>query len=357
MKRLWSPALILCICLLLSGCDYWYQSSYIHVSPHKIPSYGPQTEKMEVSNYEGLLVALTDLVEDVSSGGTIFYPKESAATVKTHMEAAIQNVLQTNPIAGYAVEEITFEVGQKSSVQAVAVNITYHRNTSDVRRLSKVESMQEAAQMVYTALDRFDVSTAFYVSDYKQTDFVQLAQDYVDRNPDVCMEMPQVTAAAYPQEGQERIVEVVFSYQNSREDLRNMQKDVADIFESAQMYVSSGANNRKKYEQLYSFIMLNYNNNTLRTSITPSYSLLKHGVGDSKAYATVYAAMCAHAGLNCSVITGTKDAQVYYWNAIEQGDGYVFVDLLDCAESGRFSMRRLEKMKNYVWDYSAYPGQ
>ena len=94
---------------------------------------------------------------------------------------------------------------------------------------------------------------------------------------------------------------------------------------------------------------------TLETSITPIYSLLRHGVGDSKAFATVYAAMCRQADLECKVVTGTKEGEPWVWNMICVDGVYAHVDLLESLEAGRMQVRYQNEMDGYVWDYSAYP--
>lgn len=91
------------------------------------------------------------------------------------------------------------------------------------------------------------------------------------------------------------------------------------------------------------------------TSLTPAYSLLCHGVGDSRAFATVYAAMCRGAGLECTVVTGTRDGVPYTWNIVQDNGQYYHVDLLRCHVTGQFKQTRDWEMNGYVWDYSAYP--
>ncbi len=356
MKRIICLAVIVCLCMAITGCDLWMQGKYTHVTPYQSADKSPQTEKINVSSYQQLLDALTELVESATLNATILYPKENLKTVQEHMESAVRSVQQHNPIAGYGVESIDFEVGTKGGIHAVAVNISYLRSTSEIRSMKILETMEDASEMIYEALNKCEPSVTFYIKQYAQVDLVQLVKDYVDAKPDVCMELPQATVTSYPQEGDQRVIEVLFDYHNSREDLRSMQSTVADIFEAAHNSVKDEEDAAQKYEQLYRFIMLNYDADAIRTSITPAYSLLHHGVGDSKAYATVYAAMCTRAGLACEVITGTKDSQVYYWNAIWQGVSYVFVDLLQCATWDRFTLLTQNEMGNYVWDYSAYPG-
>ena len=110
----------------------------------------------------------------------------------------------------------------------------------------------------------------------------------------------------------------------------------------------------EKASLLYSFLMERYDYK-IETSITPAYSLLQHGVGDDRAFATVYAAMCEQSGLKCQVITGTRWGEPWSWNLIYVGGVYYHVDLLRCSKEGVFTTRMDADMAGYVWDFSAYP--
>ena len=167
------------------------------------------------------------------------------------------------------------------------------------------------------------------------------------------MEIPQVTEGIYGS-GPGRLVELTFTYQNGRDALRLMQSQVKPVFEAAELYVSGDAAARQKYSQLYAFLMERFDYK-VETSITPAYSLLHHGVGDSRAFATVYAAMCRRAGLECMVVTGTRSGEPWVWNIIKMGEVYRHVDLLSCSAQGRFQERTDRELESYVWDYSAYP--
>ena len=132
-----------------------------------------------------------------------------------------------------------------------------------------------------------------------------------------------------------------------------MQNQVQRVFSSAELYVNSDATDSQKYSQLYTFLMERYDY-TIGTSITPAYSLLVHGVGDSEAFATVYRAMCRQAGLECEMISGTKNGEPWHWNLIYVEDQWLHVDLLEASAQGEFQSLESEAMQGYVWDYSAY---
>ena len=191
------------------------------------------------------------------------------------------------------------------------------------------------------------------VGQYEDTDFSQFVQDYAREHPETIMEVPQVTQALYGT-GESRVVELIFSYQTSRDSLRRMQTQVKPVFESAVLYVSGDGDDYQKFSQLYAFLMERFDYK-LETSITPTYSLLRHGIGDSRAFAQVYAAMCRDAGLTCITVTGTRDGEPWTWNIILDGEEYYHVDLLRCSERGKYRELTDEEMEGYVWDYSDYP--
>ena len=64
--------------------------------------------------------------------------------------------------------------------------------------------------------------------------------------------------------------------------------------------------------------------------------------------------MCRQAGVDCQVVSGTRDGESWHWNIIREENVYYHVDLLRCNEGGGFSRRTAAQMQDYVWDYSAY---
>ena len=81
---------------------------------------------------------------------------------------------------------------------------------------------------------------------------------------------------------------------------------------------------------------------------------MQHGVGDSKAFDTVYAAMCRQVGLECTVISGTRYGEARCWNMLTVDGTAYHVDLLNCSRIGSFQANSASQMYGYVWDYSAY---
>jgi len=216
--------------------------------------------------------------------------------------------------------------------------------------------MEQAAQMIYQELGDSSTGIVLYVVDYNKTDFVQMVEEYAFRNPQLVMETPQVVANTYPNTGASRVVELKFTYQNTREALRQMKNQVLPVYASATYRISEENSIMENFSRLYSFLMdRGFGEYTIETSNTPAYSLLWHGAGDSRAFATLYAAICRYVDLDCEVVTGTRNGEPWYWNLIKIEEAYYHLDLLRSYEDGGFSLRVDQEMNGYVWDYSAYP--
>lgn len=352
MKRMVS--LLAALCLFLTGCS-WMDGNFYDVTPHKEQIQSSDTGEISAANYYQLCQALRDMVDGGKERGIIYVPEYNSGTVEDGILNAVGYICNETALGAYAVEEILYEVGTNSGRPAISVEIRYLHSRSEIRQIQEMADMAEVTRAIYDGLENCQASLVLHVEAYEPRDMEQLVEDYAAAYPELIMEVPQVTVGIYPDSGNERILEVKFIYQNSRDTLRQMQTQVASLFEAAELYVSGDGSDYLKLSRLYGFITGLGFDIQLDTSITPAYSLLRHGVGDSKAVAGVYAALCRRAGLECQVVTGTRNGEARCWNLVKDGDRYYHVDLLRCWELGSFREFTDRQMNGYVWDYSAYP--
>lgn len=346
--------MLIALCLLFFGCTGWMDGRYSSVYPFTERGHQNNDQIVSVSNYSQLRQTLAGLVESNSESVLLNVARMDQSRIPDDMQRAISHVLENTPIGAYAVEEITYEQGTRAGQNVLFVTATYNHNRPEILRMKRARSMEDVKKLVSNAMDQCEARVVLVAESYQNLDLAQFVKNYADENPDIIMEMPQVTVNMYPERGTACVLEIVFSYQTNRDNLRNMQSRVRPLFTSAELYVSGNHADQEKYAQLYAFLMERHEY-TLETSITSSYSLLVHGVGDSKAFATVYAAMCRRAGLKCMVVSGTCEGEPLFWNMIKVGDRYAHVDLLRSSREAHFAMWTDEDMEGYVWDYSAYP--
>lgn len=340
---------LLCLC----GCS-WPEGSYVSITPHVVTPDQDSADTVQISTYSQLRNTLTDLVDAGSDHGLLTlvdYPEERIAT---DMQLAIEYVMEYYPIGAYAVENMEYEYGTGNGQSAISVDIVYRHGKAEMDRIQTVRGIGGARSAISTALFQCSDSILLQITNYETADFTQITADFAAEYPQLVMQTPQVTYQVYPESGDIRVVELLFTYQTSRDSLRTMQASVARVFSSAQFYPTGDAADSVKFNQLYTFLTERFDY-SFETSITPAYSLLCHGVGDSKAFAQVYAAMCRQSGLECLVVSGTRDGESHFWNIIGDGENYFHVDVMRSLQETGYQQRSDNEMKGYVWDYSAYP--
>ena len=345
--------LCLILCLILSGCS-WMSGSYVSVEPHLERNTYNDTNVVSASNYLQLRSALENLVRSGAESGIINVSDFNQNTVKNSVAIADGYIRNAYPIGAYAVQSIDYEIGTNAGKPAISVEIEYMRSRTDILSIRNVADMTQAQKMIEEALKDCDSNVIMMIDSFEDRDFAQLVSDYAEMYPQFVMEIPQVSVGIYPDSGATRVVELTFTYQTSRETLRQMQSQVTPVFNAAALYVSGEGADTQKYAQLYAFLMERFDYE-ITTSITPAYSLLRHGVGDNRAFAVVYAAMCRLAGLECMTVTGTRNGEPWCWNIITDNENHFHVDLLRSSGSGGFRELTDHDMDGYVWDYSAYP--
>ena len=346
--------MVLTVSLVLCGCS-WMGGSYVSVTPHRQQTAEAQSDSLTASEYTQLRMMLAELTEAGAESAVIFVPEYDAAQLEEDMTSAVRYITEILPVGAYAIDKVNYKIGTSAGQPAISVSIAYLHGRGELRQLRKAENMEEVKALIRETLEDCNDSVVINVLNYADMDILQFVEDYAADNPNVVMEIPQVAIGFYPEQGIRRVLELKFTYQTSRDTLRSMQSQVRRVFASAALYVNQNAADAQKFAQLYTFLTERSPEYKIETSITPSYSLLNHGVGDGRAFASVYAAMCRSAGLDCRTVTGTKDGEAWYWNLICDEGKFYHVDLLACREAGELVRLTDEEMDGYVWDYSAYP--
>lgn len=343
-------------CLCLCGCGLIGSGSHIFVEGRHPQYNAGAAQNVSAKSYDELYAALVGMVENGVLKQTISVNDYDDEQLEADLKTVTSDVCQTNPIAAYAVEQIDCTIGTTGGMESLSVEITYLHDKYQIRRIVDVPDMASAKEAITQKLNACEAGVVLYIEAFEEVDFTQIVEDHAFAYPEYVMEQPQVTVGIYPESGVSRVVELKFTYNTSRESLKNMQTQVSTVFHSAVLYVSGDAAEEEKFSQLYSFLMERYDY-TIEPSITPAYSLLRHGVGDGRAFATVYAAMCRQAGLECIVVSGGKEGGSWYWNIVCIDGVYYHVDLLSSNAEGDFRILCDNQLRDsgYVWDFDAYP--
>lgn len=345
-----AAALLLALALL-PGCG-WMDGSYVSVTPHKVGvEQTADGYAREVGSYSELRSALVSLIDSGSTEGLFSLADYSREDALADMERAVEYAMGTYPMGAYAVADIEFEFGTGPGALAVSVDISYRHSREELARIRTVRRITGAETAISDALYECADMLVLQVTGYQERDFEAFVREYAALYPDRVMEVPTVSVSVCPSQGSTRVVELRFDYRTERETLRAMREQVQPVFSSAALYVTGQAGERVKLSQLYTFLTERFEY-TLQSSLTPAYSLLCHGVGDSQAFARIYAAMCSRIGLEVCTVEGTRDSEPRWWNLVSVEGQWYHLDLL---APGGFRLLTDGEMTGYEWDRAAYP--
>ncbi len=341
-----AACLVLALTLVLTGCG-WVDRSYVSVTPHQVGiSQSVDTAVRSVGGYSELRSALVSLIDSGSTKGLFSLAEYPRDAVLGDMERAVEYAQEVYPLGAFAVDSIQYNFGTGLGASALAVDIHYRSGAAEaLKRIRTVRWVSGAEAAVQDALDECVDSLVLQVTGYRDTDFGQVVKDYAQAYPDRVMEIPAVSVGVYPDRGDVRVLEFRFHYRTDRDQLRAMREQVQPVFSSAALYVSGNADEQTKFSQLHAFLTERYNYQ-IESSVTPAYSLLCQGRGDSRAFAQVYAAICARIGLEAKSIEGTRNGEHHCWNLVSIDDVWYHVDLLG---SWWFQPLTDEEMTDYEW--------
>ncbi len=355
MKRT-AIALVLAICLTFSGCGSLLTGEFVWEQEHNIPSASLGGQDLAVSDYGQLVKVLADSIEKGTEVFTVSVAQYDGSTLDRDVNRAIDAVRAENPIAAYAVSEINCQIGSVGGEKVLVVQVQYLHDHNQIGKIITVADNVAAMEAIGQALNACSSGIVLRIESYQDEDFMVAAEQYAAQYPQYVMETPQVSVSLFPETGTDRVLEIRFTYVNGRDTLRDMQEQVLTVFDATVNMVSLAGTTREKYLQMYGLLIERFPHYTIETSLTPAYSLLLHGVGDARAFAILFAAMCREAGLECQVVAGTKSGNVWYWNIIHMDGAYYHVDLLRSKADGKLRFLTDSIInEGYVWDFSAYP--
>ena len=252
MKRI---ALVLAaVCLLLSGCVSWMEGNYVSITPYMSPDDSDGQDIHWISNKEQLFDAVRDMVNSGDTDDLFFVRDYGESALNTDKWVVRYNIMNNDPVGAYSVQDIQFELGVNGGRSTLAVNIEYSRQKSEILRMKTLTEMEDVKNALAAALSGMETELVFYMEGYQNTDFAQMVENYARENPNEVVEIPRVGVSLYPDSGENRVVELSFSYQTDRDSLRIMQSHVRQIFESAKLYVSGVEEDEVVLSRLYVFL-------------------------------------------------------------------------------------------------------
>jgi hypothetical protein len=277
--------------------------------------------------------------------------------VKEGLKEALHYAAQEDPIGAYAVDYADGEYAADTGV--IRLSIVFRRSAAEISSIITVNNYA-VTQSIQQALRQGDTALTLQVRNYQDMDFPAYIRRYCLENPERVVAVPKISAEVYPKEGSMRIVELHFSYPESREEMEKKRQEVEVILRSLSAYVKTGETDRDRATLLYRYLTARYYAVTAQEEPSmPAYSLLCENVVHGLSLASVFQAQCNAAVLRCRTVSGTRNGAPHYWNLLYIGEECYYVDLLRSLEhhSTDFVLLYEEDLlaEGYEWNRENYP--
>lgn len=349
---------------LLCGCGAWVEDTYLAVRPHvEEATQATETDAEEthtvVTNRSELRGAVLSRIRDWVESDTLWI-ENYEGDPETDLSEILAYAMQEDPIGAYAVDFIDAELSGDTASGRIELSVVFRRSAAEIGSIVTVNDTVAALRRIDKALNNNETALTLRIRSYTEADFEDYIFDYCLNNPNLVVALPVVSAQVYPKEGEARILELHFTYDQTRENLSMMLASVNTILGSASSYVTSGKTETERLELLARFLSNRFDYEIAENVPTmPAYELLCEGKAHSLSFATVFRYECTRAGTDCRLVCGERNGEAWYWNIVCLDGVYYHVDLMRSVERHESTLTPLLQQElraeGYVWEEGDYP--
>lgn len=354
--------LLLLLFLMLTGCGS--QADYLSIRPHvEQPTATPPPTESDpipiVTNRLELRGAILSLIDNWKEQGTVLI-QDYEGDVERNLSEVMEYATAQHPTGAYAIDYADAEILERDGQQLVQVSFVFRRSISEINSIVLVDNSDAAYDKITEALANYTTALTLRIRRYSARDFSDAIVSYCMENPRIVPTIPEFSLKLYPEEGDHRIMELHFTYPESKDVMREKLSETETTFQSALSYGKTGKTPMDQAQRLCHYLIRRRNQTLVATAPTfPVYSLLSENKGHDLSYAICYQDLCSSLGISSRIVKGTKNGETYYWNLLVFGDETFHVDLRRYVEEGTRTMIPLYDetllAEGYSWDQHAYP--
>ncbi len=359
MKKIWIVFMLLS--LLLSGCQSFADDTYLVIEEHSeqptSPSETAPQEPESICNRSQLRWAVLSCISNWAENSTLQI-EDYEDDLASDLDEIVRYATQEYPIGAYAVDFIDAELDGNEAKGTIALSIVFRRSAAEIKSIVTINTTSAALRRIEQALRSCQSALTFRIREYDEVDFSSAIRDYCLQNLHIVPAIPEFSADVYPPMGETRILELHFTYPDSKDALQMNLDSVNTILLSAKSYVQAGQSEMEKVELLARFLTTRFDYRiSFKSPSMPAYDLLCRGLAHSLSFAAVFRYECEQVGIDCRLVSGMRNEQPHYWNIVCIDGVYYHVDLM--RDLGQAELRLLTTHElieeGYIWKQDAYP--
>lgn len=361
MKKCICVLAALCLMLSASGCGSLFSSEYYYSEPYRESASIGDGTGTEVRNSTTLKNAILELIYAGESQGQFRFGSYTGSLVDD-LAAVCLEIKTSTPIGAYAVEDISYDTSRIVSYYTADINIEYKRSAEEIAAVQTVNGLGELGSHILSVMESYGSRTVMKIySSAADEDYIRsfVSESYY-ADPFLMAVEPELSVAAYPESGPDRIYVIDFRYGAMPQRLKEMDALLAE--RAAQLAESLGQDDPLSLALRCAMSLAGMcaNAETESQWAGTAYGCIVEGSGDSLGIAMGYKALCDCLGIECVVVRGERNdggVSGYAWNIIGFEGDYYHVDVSRVlTEPGEaFLLSDEDLWGEYDWDREAYP--
>ena len=369
-NRIITALIAITLLVLLSGCTTLFKKDYLSVTKYKDNAQSASNSDVaQISDYTELKAAVISLVNSHKTEGRLRFSGYEG-TIQSDLSQALWEVKAESALASFAVDYMSYDLSPIVTYYEAVVYITYKRTQTEIDDIKYISGKAEMTKVLEPVVEEMNSYIALRItsSTITEDEVIGAVNSIYTTNPAACVVPPNVSVTLHPEDGLQRIIEIELEYGWKLSELQKMKsvlnekinKLVEDV--SDDKAADCALDVFKQLAKICAYDpsgILRSSRSELDSGLgSTAYGALVEGYADSKGMAAAYSALCYAAGIDCTMVNGTKDGEDHAWNIIEINGSYYHVDASSYYAFGlsRSFMQNDEQMKeSYDWDTEKYP--
>lgn len=347
-------ALILALSALLSGCASMLERSYSSSVRHVEYTVTEDFSILRAETYRGLVDAILYFINEHTAQGVIRLYNYTT-DVADDLATACHEVTTEDPLAAFAVTDITYEFSRIVSYYEVGVTIDYSRTAEELDSLQFVSGSSAIRGKIGEAVADFSPELLLWVSAFDgDTDSIRamVARAYYD-TPSAAFGLPEIDISIYPESGNQRIVALELLWPESRAELL---RRTARLTKSADDFFALQLSNAEEYTPTGLYAALR----DAIPSVDPEgasdpLSALSGERANQLAHTLALELLCQRVGFDTALVTGVVEEYNTCWLIVSTTEGYRHLLLSGSGEDIRLYTDLELSALGYIWASELYP--
>lgn len=364
--------------LVLGGCGASSGEYYVEKEHAAQLEESGETAANAISNYYMLQTALQNMIRSGRESDSIRI-SGYRGDLDEDLEAVREYFMTVYPLGVYAVQGIGFDKTRILSEMDISVTIQYRRTSAEIRNVVEILEDEEFERRMTALFRSFGDKQAFSFTWFTDSDaqFMDRIMKSWAQAGECAVGLDSISLTSYPEDAYHRIVEVSVQYLDEPDVLNEQAQQVKERADQIAGDLEQGDSERDTLNILAQWLLnhVQVDEEATRvvsetgglqkkTSVYTAYGALIEQTAAQSGLVLAAQELGSRLGLDCSVVIGSREGEVYWWLAVSTPEGWLHLDLMSqetippAEEGGEASVQYIfdaeQAAQRFEWDSSLY---